>query len=368
MKKFLLISLGLLIVAGAFAQSKKELKKQLEQQQQQIEAMQQQQQYSQQGYPQQQYPQQGYPQQQYPQQGYPQQQYPQQGYPQQQYPQQGYPQQQYPQQQYPQQGYPQQQYPQQGYPQQQYIQQGYPQQVEVELLQSRLERRMFEDTEKLRAIGEDESREKQSARNMAEVAARAQMQRQIETFVKDGMERYRKETQMNDAEKYQANDEQLAQSVSKGILSGCRVIDFAIYYNQATKKYRCEVLVEYDKAGVMTLIESQEAAIMANRDKFEAHMQNVFDEYELEKTGTTTAMRKQMAQDAVDNARLDAAAQREAAVRQQEADNMLRQMESNQNYNLNSQKQTLDAAKQMQKQKGDTEIQKGYSRDQKIDY
>lgn len=237
-----------------------------------------------------------------------------------------------------------------------------------EIQQTRVEKRQFEDSNKLRAIGEDESREKQSARDIAEVAARAQMQRQIESFVKNGLERYRKETQMDDAEKFQANDEQLAQTVSKGIQSGCKVIDYAVFYNKTTKKYKCQVLVEYDKQGVLGLIEAQEEAIMRNRDKFESHMQNVFDEYEMDKTGTTTAMRKQAAMDAQEEERLDRQAQRDARARQQEADNALRQQESNQNYNLSSQKQHQDTAKQMQKQKIDGEIMKGNARNQKTDY
>lgn len=269
------------------------------------------------------------------------------------------------------QGYPQQQV--QGYPQQPV--QGYPQQqvgvdpdgYSQEIQKSRIELLQFANPEKLRAMGVDESREKQSAINIAEEQARAQMQRQIEAFTKDALERYRKETAMDDAEKYQANDEQLSQTVAKGILTGCKVVDYATYYNQATKKYKVEVLVEYDKAGVMGLIESQEAQIMANRAKFEAHMQDVFDEYEIEKTGSTAAQKKQMAEDAMNNKRLDAQAVRDAASKQQDADNALRQQESNQIFILNSQKQAQETAVKMQKQKIDGEVLKSNVQNQEID-
>ncbi len=358
MRKLLLVVLCLSLgIISANAQSKKELKKQVEQLQQQMQMQQQ-------GYPQQQMMQQGYPQQQMQQGYYPQQQMPQQGY----YPQQmqqGYPQQQ--QGYYPQQQMPQQQMMQQGYyPQQQMMQSpdGYSQEVQ----KSRIELLQFAAPDKLRAKGEGESREKQSALNMAEAQARAQMQRQIETFTKDALERYRKETAMNDAEKYQANDEQLSQTVSKGILTGCRVVDYATYYNQTTRKYKVELLVEYDKAGVMGLVESQEAQIMENRAKFEKHMQDVFDEYEMDKNGTTTAMRKQAAIDAQNEAKLDRQEQRDARRRQQDADNALRRQESNQNYNLNSQRQVQETATKMQKQKIDGEIMKGNARNQEIEY
>lgn len=171
-----------------------------------------------------------------------------------------------------------------------------------ELKQSRIEKRQFEDSEKLRSVGKAESRDEMMARDMAEQNARAQMQRQIETFTKDALERYRKQSQMNDAEKFMANDEQLSKTVAKGILTGCKVIDQAKYYNKNAKKYKYEVLVEYDKAGVMSLLEQQDAEIMKNKAMFEKQMQEVFDEYDMEKTGETAGMKKQKAQDAIDNA------------------------------------------------------------------
>lgn len=94
-----------------------------------------------------------------------------------------------------------------------------------EVKQSRIEKRQFEDSEKLRSVGKAESRDEMMARDMAEQNARAQMQRQIETFTKDALVRYRKQSQMNDTEKFMANDEQLSKTVAKGILTGCKVID-----------------------------------------------------------------------------------------------------------------------------------------------
>ena len=206
--------------------------------------------------------------------------------------------------------------------------------AEPEIALSRVEKRMFEDTNKLRAVGEGQSREKQSAFDYAELAARSTMQRQIESSTKTGLERYRKETQMDNAEQFQANDEQLAQVVSKGIQSGCKVVDFAVFYNKDTKKYRCQVLVEYDKAGVIGMIESQDAIVMENRAKFEKHMQDVFDEMSMDKYGTTTAMQKQIAEDKMAQEQADRQADRDAQIRQQDADNALRIQESEQNYNL----------------------------------
>ena len=263
---------------------------------------------------------------------------------------------------YQEQGYPQQAYPQQGYQQQGFSQQGFTgdnggrgEAVQM----TRIERELFDNPSKLRAIGEAASREPQSARNIAELQARALLQRQIDSFVKDALDRYRKETVMDDAEKYQANDEQLSTSVAKGILTGCRVIDYELFYNSATRKYTAQVLVEYDKQGVIGLVESQEAAIMKNRAEFERKMHDVFDEYEMEKTGSTNAMRKAAAENAMKQDNLDRQANRDAKARQQEADNAYRKMESQQNYKLKSQQQMNNVVKDLQENNFDYEIING---------
>ena len=224
---------------------------------------------------------------------------------------------------------------------------------------TRIEKEQFDNPSKLRAIGEAASREPQSARNIAEQQARSQMQRQIESFVKDALDRYRKETALDDAEKYQANDEQLSTSVAKGILTGCRVIDYELFYNSATRKYTAQVLVEYDKQGVIGLIEEQDQTIMRNRAEFAKTMQEVFDEYEMEKTGSTYAMRKAAAENAMQQDNLDRQASRDAQVRQQEADNAYRKMESQQNYKLKSQQQLNNVVKDLQEKNIDYEIING---------
>ena len=237
-----------------------------------------------------------------------------------------------------------------------------------ELKQSRIEKRQFEDSEKLRSVGKAESRDEMKARDMAEQNARAQMQRQIETFTKDALERYRKQSQMNDAEKFMANDEQLSKTVAKGILTGCKVIDQAKYYNKNAKKYKYEVLVEYDKAGVMSLLEQQDAEIMKNKAMFEKQMQEVFDEYDMEKTGETAGMKKQKAQDAIDNANKDAEHRRAIEAEQQKADNEQKAMDKNYEYNLQSQKQFQDTVKDLSKEKTKRETIRNNDKNQNIKY
>ena len=334
--KRILVVLAVIVSAGnVIKKKKKELELENENLRLKLELLKNQQNYHQQNYQQQNYQQQGYQQQGYQQQGY------QQGYPQQAYPQQGY-----------QQGYPQQVYPQQGFT-------GDNGGRGAAGHMTRIQQQQFVNPSKLRAIGEAASREPQFARNIAEQQARAQMQRQVESFVKDALDSYRKVTVMDDAEKYQANDEQLSTSVAKGILTGCRVIDYELFYNSATRKYTAQVLVEYDKQGVIGLVESQEAAIMKNRAEFERKMHDVFDEYEMEKTGSTYAMRTAAAENAMKQDNLDRQANRDAQARQQEADNAYRKMESQQNYKLKSQQQMNNVVKDLQEKNFDYEIVNG---------
>lgn len=197
-----------------------------------------------------------------------------------------------------------------------------------EIQKTRIELREFEDLSKLRAIGIGESRDEALAKDIAEQNARAAMQRNIEAFTKDALDRYRKQVTMDDAESYEARDENLSTTVAKGILTGCRKIDTAKYYNKDTKKYKFEVLVEYDKAGVIGIIASQDAKIEADRDRFAAKMQEVFDEYDLEKTGETAAMRKAKAANAMEQDNLDRETERSMKQEQQKADNEQRRRDA----------------------------------------
>ena len=164
---------------------------------------------------------------------------------------------------------------------------------------------------------------------------------------------------MNGAKNKQSKEEQITTLVSKRINNGCKGIDYERYYNPSTEEYTYEVLVEYDKQGVIGLVESQEAAIMKNRAEFERKMHDVFDEYEMEKTGSTYSMRKAAAENAMQQDNLDRQASRDAQVRQQEADNAYRKMESQQNYKLKSQQQMNNVVKDLQEKNFDYEIMNG---------
>ena len=221
-------------------------------------------------------------------------------------------------------------------PQGYYPQPGYQPQGDgyVTVAMTRLEQKQFEDPSTLRTIGTAEYRDQASAKDMAEQVARAQMQRNIESFTKDALERYRKQTSVGDAETYMANDEILSRSAAKGATNGCRIVDQEHYYNPQTKKHKYEVLVEYDKASVMTLVESQDAQVRKNKALFEKEMQAIFDEYEFEKTGSTHQQKVDAVNAEAEQKKLDAQHQRDMETRQQIFDNNQRSVEQQQQYNL----------------------------------
>lgn len=255
------------------------------------------------------------------------------------------------------QGYNQQQTQQGMYPQQQMQQQvaNSPDGFSPELQKSRIESLQFANSQALRAVGYGIDEEESFARDLAEENARAQMARNIETFTKDAIDRYRKKSNYNGSKGRIANDENLSTTVARQIETGCIVIDEAKYYNSTTGEYKYEILVEYNKARVMGLIESQDQEIKRNRATFEAEMQKVFDEYQMENEGTTTALKKQALIDAQEEAKQDRQAARDAQAKQQDADNAFRAQQSEQQYNLNSQKQAQDASIKKQQLKNDSQ-------------
>ena len=279
----------------------------------------------------------------------------------------------YQQQGYQQQGYQQQGYQQQGYQQQGYQQQGYQQPMygangasnfdnEYGILKkkSRLQEEYEQSNkEKLLEIGIGSASNENTAKNKAEFNARGRMERTIESLLKQAYEEYDKDASMNGADKVLSNHETLIQGVTNRIASGCRISKFDTYYNPTTKKYTVELLLEYDKQGVIGLVEAQDKEIAKNRDEFVNRMQGLFEEYDLKKTGSTPSMRKAAAENAMKQDNLDRQANRDAQVRQQEADNAYRKMESQQNYKLKSQQQMNNVVKDLQENNFDYEIING---------
>lgn len=293
-----------LVTLGSFAQSKDELKKEIEQLKQQnaalmqiIQNLQQQPQQVQQQF----YPQQGYQQPQY---------------------------QQYPTQQpdYPQQGY--QQMPQQDSP------------FGTAVQRTRVEEAAMTSTGMdIRAYGRDQSAKSNFARNKAENQARMELSRQIEAYSRYALNQYNEETTAGGQSGIDAVEQESAITAAKNVIEGAKILDSQEYYDPNTKMYTWEICLVYDRAGLYAVMEEQSARIKKNREKFEQDMQKYFDEMDHMQGRYTEAEKTQLFQQQMEQNELDAQHQRDMQLNQQRFDNNQQSIQQQQQYNLQYQNQ-----------------------------
>ena len=272
------------------------------------------------------------------------------------------------------QGYPQQQM--MGYPQQQMM--GYPmQQVRdasgyAEMMKSPIEQlALMQGTGEIRAFAQAESMKEQFARTQAEANATAELQRKIETYIRYGLNTYNDQTGVNGQYSLDEKAREDIVTAAKGFVEGGVILDTRKLYNSQTKMYKYEVCMKLDRAGVLGAIEAQNARILANRQKFEQDMQFAWDE--LDARHHTESLSEQQAQRAneMQQNNLDRQAQREANAsqlrhqqemesNQQRFDNNQKSVQQQQDYNLQRQKNNNDTRLQMQQQHNQYNQQRSY--------
>lgn len=220
------------------------------------------------------------------------QQYPNYGgyYPQQ--PPQGY--QQYPQQQQPQY----QQNTQQPQYQQQYqSQQGADAAGFIEIKKSPIEELSLAlGTNEIRAFGQAESGNEQMALNAARAQATAALQEKIEVYVRAGLDQYMQETGVNNEYALDESTRNQVQTAVKGIVSGAKVLDSRKLYNPNTKRYKYEVCVTYDRAGILNAMAAQSERIHRNEKQFEQDMQQAWDALDAQNNRITLGEQQQQRQ------------------------------------------------------------------------
>jgi hypothetical protein len=298
------------LALGAFAQSKDELKQEIEQLKQQnatlmqiISNMQQAQAQPQQNY------QQPYQQQPY-----------QQGY------QQPYQQQPY------QQGYQQ--------PYQQQNNQQLPSQFGTAVQRTRVEDLAMTSTgSDIRGYGREQSAKSNFARNKAENQARMELARQIEAYSRYAINQYNEEVTAGGQAGIDALDQESAITAAKNVIEGAKILDSQEYYDANSKMYTWEVCVVYDRAGLYSVMEEQSARIKKNRAKFEEDMQKYFDEMDHMQGRYTEAEKAQAVQQQMEQNALDAQHQRDMQTNQQRFDNNQQSVQQQQQYNLQYQQQ-----------------------------
>lgn len=247
------------------------------------------------------------------------------------------------QQMYQQQGmYPQQnmQYPQQGYAQQMPQGQLLPSQFGQAVQRTRVEDAAMTSTgTDIRAYGREQSAKSNFARNKAENQARMELARQIEAYARYAMNQYNEETTAGGNTALDANDQESAITAAKNVIEGAKIIDSQEYYDNNSKMYTWEVCVVYDRAGLYSVMEEQSARIKKNKAKFEQDMQKYFDEMDHMQGRLTEAEKAQAVKNQFQQDQLNAQHQRDMQMQQQRFDNNQQSVQQQQQYNLQYQQQ-----------------------------
>ena len=238
---------------------------------------------------------------------------------------------------YPQQGYPQQnmQYPQQGYAQQMPQGQLLPSQFGQAVQRTRVEDAAMTSTgTDIRAYGREQSAKSNFARNKAENQARMELARQIEAYARYAMNQYNEETTAGGNTALDANDQESAITAAKNVIEGAKIIDSQEYYDNNSKMYTWEVCVAYDRAGLYSVMEKQNERIKKNKANFEQKMQKHFDEMDHMQGRLTEAEKAQAVKNQFQQDQLNAQHQRDMQMQQQRFDNNQQSVQQQQQYNL----------------------------------
>lgn len=182
-------------------------------------------------------------------------------------------------------------------------------------------------TNEIRAYGQSESGNEQLALNAARAQAIAALQEKIEVYVRAGLDQYTQETGVNGEYGLDESTRNQVISAAKGVVNGASVLDIRKLYNPNTKRYKYEVCVTYDRAGVMSVMQQQSERIRANEKKFEQDMQHAWDALDAQNNRVSLGEQQQMRQNEMQQNNLDRQNQRD----------MQYQNQQNQ-YNLESQR------------------------------
>lgn len=133
-------------------------------------------------------------------------------------------------------------------------------------------------TNEIRAYGSAESGNEQLALNAARAQAMAALQEKIDVYVRAGLDQYIEEVGVDNVYSLDESTTSQVQTAVKGIVKGAKVLDTRKLYNPNTKRYKCEVCVAYERAGVLKTAKVQNDRIKKNEKQFEDSMKKAWDE------------------------------------------------------------------------------------------
>lgn len=198
-----------------------------------------------------------------------------------------------------------------GYQQQYQSQQGPDAAGFVEIQKSPIEElALAVGTNEIRAYGSAESGNAQMAFNAARAQATAALKEKMEVYVRAGLDQYVQETGVNS--EYSLDEATRNQVITavKGIINGASVLDSRKLFNPKNKRYKYEVCMKYDRAGILNAMQQQSERIRNNEKQFEADMKEAWDALDAENNRVSLTEQQQMRQNAMQQNNLDRANER----------------------------------------------------------
>lgn len=173
-------------------------------------------------------------------------------------------------------------------------------------------------TNEIRAFGQAESGNEQMALNAARAQAIAALQEKIEVYVRAGLDQYTQETGVNSEYALDESTRNQVMTAAKGVVNGASVLDTRKLYNPSTKRYKYEVCVTYNRAGVLSVMQQQSDRIRANEKKFEQDMQHAWDALDAQNNRMTLGEQQQQRQNEMQQNNLDRQHQRDMQYQNQQ--------------------------------------------------
>lgn len=152
-------------------------------------------------------------------------------------------------------------------------------------------------TGEIRGFGQATSANAQLALNAAKAQAAADLQQKIEQYVRYGINQYMDDTTVGDNSSLDEKTRNDVVAAAKGVIEGATVLKTRKLYSKSKRKYLYEVCLKYDKAGILSAMEAQSERILRNRERFEKDMQDAWDELD-ERNGHKTAAEKRAEREA----------------------------------------------------------------------
>lgn len=178
------------------------------------------------------------------------------------------------------------------------------------------------------------------ALNAARAQATAALQEKIEVYVRAGLDQYAQQTGVNSEYSLDESTRNQVMTAVKGIVNGATVLDTRVLYNPNTKRYKYEVCMKYDRAGVLNVMQQQSERILKNEKQFEQDMQQAWDALDAQNNRMSLQEQQEIRKNQMEQENLD---------KQHERDMQEQQM--NNYYNLEGQKvqaQTQQSQQQTQ--------------------